>query len=159
MSTAKITHYDLRYRTVARYSANGELIAPAGEWVTIEGVEGTSATVEGLENGIIYEFQVRAVKASGARPWSDVDMATPAIEASIPYPRIKHVLFDQQEGLCNGCKGDFPSQILEVDHIIPLPLGGTTHLDNLQLLCSSCNRIKGSQPMEYLTARLSEMAR
>ena len=84
MSTAKTTHHDLRYRTVARYSANGELIAPAGEWVTIEGVEGTSVTIEGLENGTTYEVQVRAVNAAGARPWSDVAVATPSAGAAIP---------------------------------------------------------------------------
>jgi len=27
--------------------------------------------------------------------------------------------------------------------------------DNLQLLCSSCNRIKGDRPQEYLVARLA----
>ena len=67
MSATGITYYDLRYRAVARYSANGELIAPAGEWVTIEGVEGTSANIEGLENGTTYEVQVRAVNGGWRR--------------------------------------------------------------------------------------------
>ena len=80
MSKTKITHHDIRFRTVARYSANGELIEPAGEWVTIEGFKGTSANIEGLENGTTYEFQVRAVNAAGARPWSDVAVATPSAE-------------------------------------------------------------------------------
>ena len=30
-------------------------------------------------------------------------------------------------------------------------------LDNLQLLCSSRNRIKGDRPHEYLVARLAEI--
>ena len=38
------------------------------------------------------------------------------IEAPIPYRQNKHVLFGQQEGLCNGCKGDFPFKLFEVDH-------------------------------------------
>ena len=50
------------------------------------------------------------------------------IDAPIPYRQNKHVLFGQQEGLCNGCKGDFPF--------------------NLQLLCSNCNRIKGDRPQD-----------
>lgn len=29
------------------------------------------------------------------------------------------------------------------------------HLDNLQLLCPSCNRIKGNRPMEYLVSQLT----
>ena len=36
--------------------------------------------------------------------------------------------------------------------------GGTDHRDNLQMLCSHCNRIKGDRPQEYLVARLKEMA-
>ena len=42
-------------------------------------------------------------------------------------------------------------------HVVPRSRGGTDHLDNLQLLCSSCNRIKGDRPQEYLVARLAEI--
>ena len=55
-------------------------------------------------------------------------------------------VWSQQEGLCNGCKGDFPFKLFDVDHRVPRSRGGTDHLDNLQLLCSSCNRIKGDRP-------------
>ena len=61
------------------------------------------------------------------------------IEVPVPYQQNKHVLFGQQEGLCNGCKGDFPFKLYEVDHVVPRSRGGTDHLDNLQLLCSHCN--------------------
>ncbi len=79
------------------------------------------------------------------------------IDAPIPYRQNKHVLFGQQEGLCAGCRGDFPFKLFEVDHKVPQSRGGTDHLENLQLLCSSCNRIKGDRPQEYLMARLSEL--
>ena len=79
------------------------------------------------------------------------------IDAPINYRQNKHVLFGQQEGLCNGCKGDFPFKLYEVDHIVPQSKGGTDHLDNLQLLCSHCNHVKGSQPQEYLVARLQKL--
>ena len=80
------------------------------------------------------------------------------IDAPINYRKNKHVLFGQQEGLCNGCRGDFPFKLYEVDHKIPQSKGGTDHPDNLQLLCSHCNRLKGDRPQGYLVARLAEIA-
>ena len=79
------------------------------------------------------------------------------IEAPIPYRQNKHVLFGQQEGLCNGCKIMFPFRNFTVDHVVPQSRGGTDHLDNLQLLCGACNSLKGDRPQEYLIARLKEM--
>ena len=75
---------------------------------------------------------------------ADISRCT-EIEAPIPYRQNKHVLFGQQEGLCNGCWADFPLRLFEVDHCVPRSRGGTDHLENLQLLSSSCNRIKATE--------------
>ena len=80
------------------------------------------------------------------------------IDAPIPYRQNKHVLYGQQEGLCNGCGVMFPFRNFTVDHMVPQSRGGTDHLDNLQLLCGACNSLKGDRPQEYLLARLKEMA-
>ena len=80
------------------------------------------------------------------------------IEKPKPYRENKHILFGQQEGLCNGCRGDFPFKLYEVDHIVPKSKGGTEHLGNLQLLCGHCNKIKGDKPQEYLIAQLKDLA-
>ena len=34
---------------------------------------------------------------------------------------------------------------LEIEHIMPVSLGGTDNLDNLWLSCTLCNRYKGNQ--------------
>ena len=65
----------------------------------------------------------------------------------------KH-LYGQQAGNCNGCYEHFETRHLEVDHIIARSMGGTDHIENLQLLCGNCNRVKGNRGQEYLIAKL-----
>ncbi len=78
------------------------------------------------------------------------------IDAPINYRQNKHVLYGQQEGYCAGCRAFMEFRHFEVDHVIPRSRGGTDHIDNLQLLCGHCNRIKGDRGQEYLMARLAE---
>ena len=79
------------------------------------------------------------------------------IEAPVNYRKQAHVIYGEQMGYCAGCRGHFEFRGLEVDHVVPRSRGGTDHRDNLQLLCSHCNRVKGDRPQEYLVARLAEM--
>ena len=73
----------------------------------------------------------------------------------LPHFRThKKALYGEQEGNCAGCREHFEARHLEVDHIIARGKGGTDHIENLQLLCSSCNRIKGDRGMEYLKLKL-----
>ncbi len=73
-----------------------------------------------------------------------------------PYnsPENKRLLYGEQGGHCAGCNTHFESRHLEVDHIVAQANGGTEHISNLQLLCGSCNRIKGNRGMEYLRVKL-----
>ncbi|MYF37536.1 MAG: hypothetical protein F4219_02010 [Gammaproteobacteria bacterium] len=70
-------------------------------------------------------------------------------------PSNKKALYGEQGGHCNGCAQHFQIQNLEVDHIIARAQGGTDHLENLQLLCGHCNRVKGDRGQEYLIAKLA----
>ena len=79
------------------------------------------------------------------------------IAAPKNYRQNKHVLYGEQEGCCAGCAMDFPFKIFEVDHMVPQSRGGTDHLENLQLLCGHCNKVKGSQDMPYLKAQLAKV--
>ena len=80
------------------------------------------------------------------------------VDVPVPYRQNKHILFGQQDGRCGGCKTEFPFKLFEVDHVIPRSRGGTNHPDNLQLLCSHCNRVKGDKDQAHLMARLKEMS-
>ena len=71
-------------------------------------------------------------------------------------PPNKNYLYGEQGGYCNGCGTHFEKRHLEIDHIIPTSKGGTDHISNLQLLCGSCNRMKGNRPQEELLAKLTD---
>ena len=68
----------------------------------------------------------------------------------------KHVLFGVQEGRCAGCQYLFHFRNITIDHIHPRSKGGSDALKNLQLLCGSCNSIKGDKDQAYLIRRLKE---
>ena len=63
------------------------------------------------------------------------------------YRTHRHRLYGEQEGVCAGCETHFPFRVMDVDHMLPRSKGGTDHPDNLQLLCSGCNRSKGGRTM------------
>jgi len=71
----------------------------------------------------------------------------------------KEQLYKEQKGRCNACDIDMRIVDFEVDHIIPRAKGGGNYYENYQLLCASCNRIKGARPMEYLRAKIITRAK
>jgi len=76
-----------------------------------------------------------------------------------PSESIKQRLYKEQEGKCNACGTKFEIHHLEIDHIIPKSKGGGDYYENYQLLCGSCNRIKGDRTMEYLRTKIETRER
>ena len=125
-----------------------------------------AAQIEGRQ-WVGIDISAKAVDLVNSRMHEDLGFFNEAIERTdIPKrtdlgkmvrynsPEIKNKLYGEQGGYCNGCNEHFQPKILEVDHIIAVKKGGSDHIDNLQLLCSSCNRIKGDRGMEYLKSAL-----
>ena len=104
---------------------------------------------EGNRDGEIGPVSVRIVRRSDIPHRTDLGKVPPYNCAP-----NKRKLYGEQEGNCAGCDTHFEARNLEVDHIIARGKGGTDHIENLQLLCASCNRIKGDRGMEYLRVKL-----
>jgi site-specific DNA-methyltransferase (adenine-specific) len=76
------------------------------------------------------------------------------IKEAAPTQTVKARLYKEQSGKCNACGKEFDVWNLEIDHIVPKSKGGGDYYENYQLLCGSCNRIKGGRPMEYLRMQI-----
>ena len=81
------------------------------------------------------------------------------IKILLPSASVKERLYKEQNGLCNACGREFEIWDFEIDHIIPKAKGGGDYYENYQLLCGSCNRIKGDRPMEYLRMKIETRER
>ena len=64
-----ITHYEFRY-------ARGSSVPTGAAWVRVHDTAGNGRAVDGLENGVAYTFEVRAVNAEGTGALAQV-RATP----------------------------------------------------------------------------------
>ncbi len=126
-------------------------ISPSAETITKIRLE--EASVQGE---LFSPIQMSDITVSNDPPLR-TDKSDTAIQRRLPaYQTHKNELYGKQEGHCSGCKLHYRFKDLTVDHITPQSKGGTDHIENLQLLCNSCNSIKYNHSQEYLYERLRE---
>lgn len=56
--------------------------------------------------------------------------------------KVRKLVFDRDGNCCKSCGKTDQETNLTIDHIIPLALGGSNDISNLQTLCFDCNRRK-----------------
>ena len=59
--------------------------------------------------------------------------------------KIKRAVFERQGGKCAFCGKEFPIERMQGDHIIAWSNGGTTVIENCQMLCAQCNGTKSNK--------------
>jgi hypothetical protein len=102
------------------------------------------------QSNITFEQAVALVKESDLRRARKIQRAIEVTQASQLGTRVnrevisdvvKHHVWTRDEGRCVDCGSQTN---LQFDHVIPLAMGGSNELANLQLLCAVCNRRKGA---------------
>jgi 5-methylcytosine-specific restriction endonuclease McrA len=68
------------------------------------------------------------------RRWDPVDTAPVSVDARL-------FVWQRDEGKCRNCGS---RQDLHFDHVIPRSLGGSSTVENIQILCRTCNQKKGA---------------
>ena len=81
------------------------------------------------------------------------------LKVVLPSQSVKERLYKEQQGKCNACGVEMEIRHLEIDHILPKAKGGGDYYENYQLLCHTCNSIKGDRPMEFLRIKIDTRAR
>lgn len=56
----------------------------------------------------------------------------------------RRAAYERQQGICPRCGRHFAYEQMEADHITPWSKGGPTSVENCQMLCLECNRIKSA---------------
>lgn len=97
--------------------------------------------VVGVELTIVMVALVIAVLVAKARNVAGVKpRPAPGRRATIPQD-VRVAVAARDRGVCGECGA---REQLQFDHLIPWSKGGADTVENLRLLCGSCNRRKGA---------------
>ena len=83
------------------------------------------------------------------------DMATARKPMS---KKTRFEVFKRDGFTCQYCGDHPPKAILHVDHINPVALGGSNHIDNLITSCQPCNSGKSAAPLSDIPQSLQDKA-
>lgn len=69
----------------------------------------------------------------------EVDEAGPTVARTRIPADVREFVYERDGGSCVECGA---TEDLQFDHIIPVSLGGNNSIENVQILCGNCNRVK-----------------
>lgn len=74
------------------------------------------------------------------------------VECNVTVDELCEMMYAFYGSTCKYCGKRLDINTLVLDHIIPISKGGTSNIDNLQIICRTSNGMKGSldEPYFYL---------
>ena len=66
------------------------------------------------------------------------------VPCNISVDELRELLYSEYGKTCRYCNKRLDMNTLVLDHIIPISKGGSSNLENLQIICSTSNGLKGS---------------
>ena len=129
------------------------------EWI---GIDKLPQAAEVLATRARRELQI-PMNGDDERPWEDwtpfvLEQPPRRNDLTLTVPANpqsdKELLYASQNRKCIGCEYELPLHVLTIDHITPRSRGGLDTITNLQLMCHTCNAIKGDRGMQYLREQL-----
>lgn len=74
--------------------------------------------------------------------------------------KLRELVRRRARGRCERCgRGPAPGELFVVDHVVPVAEGGPTEVENLELLCPTCDDVKTAADLARMRARQAAPAR
>jgi DNA replicative helicase MCM subunit Mcm2 (Cdc46/Mcm family) len=150
---------DREYFSEYIYDLRGEYVDKLANKIAKEVLE-----ILFLNRILLKDFHVRVaefLKTLDSDKYPKLFRANGNVHRTNYWPRWLHeALFYREQGRCTLCGEDLSKLVFtgakpNIDHIVPLALGGTNDTTNLQLLCKSCNLRKLDHTIETRNRRSS----
>ena len=119
-----------------------EFAAPGSLWKTF--YRSYSRFKEAFDHAINRLLAQR----DGITPPAIIDVPIP-LPPTEPSEELKQQVLTRDKKTCLACGARGKKVRLEVDHILPVAYGGQASIDNLQTLCSFCNKLKGVNAIDF----------
>jgi 5-methylcytosine-specific restriction endonuclease McrA len=71
------------------------------------------------------------------------------VECLVTVEQLRQMLLAKYGTPCKYCNRVLVVKNFTFDHIVPLSKGGASNIENLQVICKTCNHMKGSLIIEH----------
>lgn len=112
------------------------------DWVAIKNFIKHQTVNPKIQAGISYELVGKPKELIDFIEWEEKVPRERRIRKKLPIT-VKRKVMEMGGHRCASC-GEMEADKLEIDHIIPLVVGGSDKPENLQILCRSCNGKKNA---------------